>query len=102
MVVSFRCVSLMMNVMVKFGYVAQLAMFASTLSFVLADGNVAAAQRGASTWVLQKGQDISPPRRGRPALRVEGTELSGSTGCNNFTATLVQRPDQRVAISRLG
>ena len=55
----------------------------------------------ASTWVLQKGHDMPSPQPRKPTLRMQGDKLSGSTGCNNFTATVAGRADQRVAIEHV-
>ena len=41
------------------------------------------------TWSLEQGRGISaaePPNR--PSLKLDGQRLSGSTGCNSFTATI--------------
>ena len=87
--------------MFKFGYVALPAtVLLTSLAFLCSNATSAAAARGASAWVLQKGQDMPRPPR-RPTLRIQGSKLSGSTGCNNFTATLNQRPDKRVAITQV-
>jgi heat shock protein HslJ len=53
------------------------------------------------TWSLEQGRGISaaePPNR--PSLRLEGQRLSGSTGCNSFTAT-ISETGERVKIENL-
>src|SRR6516225_5264705 len=53
------------------------------------------------TWSLEQGRGIStaePPSR--PSLRVDGQRLSGSTGCNSFTAT-ISETGERVKIENL-
>ena len=52
----------------------------------------------AENWSLRKGHQFPAPARRKPRLRVDGQNLSGSTGCNSFTATLDQLPKGRVAI----
>src|SRR5205814_5079416 len=56
------------------------------------------AKRG---WVLDSGREIPSPQPSKPTLRIRGKQLSGSTGCNSFTATLSKRPDKRVAIEQV-
>jgi heat shock protein HslJ len=55
----------------------------------------------ATSWVLQQGRDIPrrPPRT--PKLHLDGKKLSGSTGCNSFTAAVVDKADQRIAIEQV-
>ena len=79
------------------------ALFAFIAVILLGCLDSAAAQpRGpeptATTWVLQRGRDIPkrPPRT--PKLHMDGKKLSGSTGCNSFTAALVEKADKRIAI----
>jgi heat shock protein HslJ len=53
------------------------------------------------TWSLEQGRGISgaePPNR--PSLKLEGQRLSGSTGCNSFTAT-ISETGERVKIENL-
>ena len=61
-----------------------------------ADGKSATA-----TWILQQGADISLDKSRKPEMRMEGRELTGSTGCNNFSATVSQRPNNRVTIGQI-
>jgi heat shock protein HslJ len=58
-------------------------------------------KKGATAWVLQKGRDIPSAPARKPTLRIEGDKLSGSTGCNNFTATVMKRDGTRVAIEQV-
>ena len=61
----------------------------------------ASSDSNAPNWVLQRGQHI-PSRPSRmPQLRMEGQKLSGSTGCNSFTATVSNKGDKRVAIEEV-
>ncbi len=81
---------------------AQLASLALTvLVFSLSGAATAPREAGASTWVLQKGRDIPSPQPRKPILRMQRDKLSGSTGCNNFTATVTRRADTRVAIEQV-
>jgi heat shock protein HslJ len=82
--------------------IAQLAVVA-LIALVLASSGATGAPRkgGASTWVLQKGRDIPSSRHRKPTLRMQGDKLSGSTGCNKFTATVTRRADKRVAIEQV-
>lgn len=74
----------------------------STLAWLLcAMPEGAARPAAASNWVLQKGRDIPRRTARRPMLRMHGANLSGSTGCNNFTATMTRRRGKRVAIERV-
>jgi len=52
----------------------------------------------AKPWVLQKGREIAAPRQRKPMLNMEGQQLSGSTGCNTFTAALREGAGNKVAI----
>lgn len=52
----------------------------------------------AKPWVLQKGREITAPRQRKPVLHIDGSRMSGSTGCNSFMATLKEGPDRKVAI----
>lgn len=52
----------------------------------------------AKPWVLQKGREIASSRQRKPVLQMEGARLSGSTGCNSFTAALKEGSDQKVSI----
>jgi heat shock protein HslJ len=61
-----------------------------------------AAERTLTKWVLERGHDIPSKLTHRPQLAMEGQKLSGSSGCNSFTATLIEKADKRVAIERVG
>ena len=53
------------------------------------------------TWSLEQGRGISAAESpNRPSLRLEGQRLSGSTGCNSFTAT-ISETGERVKIENL-
>jgi len=84
---------------------AQLAHFAQCARLLAALLSLLAAPVGAGqatqSWVLDRGREIPSPQPSRPTLRVQGQKLSGSTGCNSFTATLSERPDKRVAIEQV-
>ena len=79
--------------------IAPLVTFLSILPAVFS--TTANSQQAATTWVLQKGPSIPsrPPRT--PHLRMEGEKLSGSTGCNAFTAKVSERADKRVTIEQV-
>jgi heat shock protein HslJ len=58
----------------------------------------------AASWVLERGRDIPARLKRRPQLNMEGPKLSGSTGCNAFTAALIDKADKagkRVAIEQV-
>jgi heat shock protein HslJ len=55
----------------------------------------------ATSWVLVRGRDIPAGLRRTPRLRMEGAKLSGSTGCNAFTASVVDKGDKRVSIEEM-
>jgi heat shock protein HslJ len=81
---------------------AQLAALAFLLLAVTPDGAVSAPREsGASTWVLQRGRDIPSPQPRKPTLWMQGDRLAGSTGCNNFTASVTRRANKRVAIEQV-
>ena len=80
---------------------ATVVLLALPAGLCVVDTGPASAQPAATTWVLQKGQDI-PSRLARTTrLRMEGQKLSGSTGCNAFTATVSDKGDQRIAVERV-
>ena len=54
-----------------------------------------------TNWVLQRGQQIPSRTQRMPQLRMEQQKLSGSTGCNSFTATLSDKGDKRMAIEQV-
>jgi heat shock protein HslJ len=60
-----------------------------------------AQSQAEKTWSLEQGRGISAAEpASRPSLRVEGQHLSGSTGCNSFTAT-ISETGERVKIENL-
>ena len=71
--------------------------------FALSGGYAHGASRdgGVTSWVLRRGQDIPSPPGGIPKLRMEGQKLSGTTGCNSFTASVSNKGDKRVAIEEV-
>ena len=72
-------------------------MIGLTLAFETT-GAASAPREGAGAWQLQKGAGL-PSRKARtPTLSMQGEKVSGSTGCNTFTATLVRHADKRVTI----
>ncbi len=73
---------------------------------LLASANALAAEpKGpaakATSWVLERGRDIPPRLKRTPQLHMEGEKLSGSTGCNSFTAAVVDKADKRIAIEQV-
>lgn len=70
-----------------------LALGALVLSLATAPASAATS----TTWVLERGRDIPSPQPRRLTLRMHGQSLSGSTGCNTYTATL-ERAKGRVAV----
>jgi len=53
------------------------------------------------TWSLEQGRGISAAEpASRPSLKVDGQRLSGSTGCNSFTATIAET-GERIKIENL-
>jgi heat shock protein HslJ len=65
------------------------------------EGASAARQPTATSWTLKEGRDVPSPQPRKPELRMEGSKLSGMSGCNNFTATLSEEPEKRVAIKQV-
>jgi heat shock protein HslJ len=77
----------------------RLALFAPVAAVLLAgldaSANEPKAKAGAGTaWVLDHGRDIPARLKRRPHLAMDGAKLSGSTGCNNFSAALVDKADK--------
>ena len=87
--------------MVKSKYLAHLVVFLALPALLWSDAANAAREVAESSWVLKQGRDIPPPQSQKPELRMQGSKLSGSTGCNNFTATLSEEPNERVAIKQV-
>jgi len=61
--------------------------------------STAAAQTSERSWVLEKGQGITTLKNSPASLTLNDKQLSGSTGCNSFRATLSERAEKRVAIN---
>ena len=92
----------MMQGSIVMSSVRQSARLATLISILLAVLSTPAnTQQAATTWVLQKGQNIPSRPAHTPQLRVEGEKLTGSTGCNSFTAKVNQRVDKGVRIERV-
>jgi heat shock protein HslJ len=51
------------------------------------------------SWVLEKGQGFTTIKNSPASLKLNEKQLSGSTGCNTFRATLSQQAEKRVAIN---
>jgi heat shock protein HslJ len=82
--------------------VRQLAPLVTLLSVLPAVVSAPAhSQQPATTWVLQKAPSIPSSPSRTPQLRMEGEKMSGSTGCNAFTAKVSQRADKRVTIEQV-
>ena len=62
-------------------------------------GTTAAAQTSDRSWVLEKGQGFKTLKDSPASLTLNDKQLSGSTGCNTFRATLSERAEKRVAIN---
>src|SRR5262245_42240677 len=77
------------------------AMLLALLFGLCADPAAGSPQPAATTWVLQKGEGTPSRLAHRPRLRMQGENLSGSTGCNSFTATVSNKGDKRIAIERV-
>ena len=83
-------------------YRAYLAAFGlGLLVLAWSDEATAAREPAASSWVLKQGRDVPSPQPRKPELRMQGAKLSGTTGCNNFTATLSEETDKSVAIKQV-
>jgi heat shock protein HslJ len=59
----------------------------------------AAAWTSESSWVLENGHGVKSIKNSPASLLLNDKQISGSTGCNTFRATLSNRADKRVAIS---
>ena len=68
----------------------------SALAVAVSSAN---AQSAGSAWVLEKAQGVTTIEGSPASLILDDKQLSGSTGCNTFTATIADRPGKRVAIS---
>ena len=69
------------------------------LAALAAAASSARAQIPGNSWVLEKGQGVSTVKGSRASLTLDDKQMSGSTGCNTFRASIADRPDKRVAIS---
>jgi len=85
--------------MVEIGF-PRFALIAVTLLGCL-DAAAAEPNATSTSWVLERGRDIPSRLKRTPQLRMEGQKLSGSTGCNSFTAALVDKADKRIAIEQV-
>jgi heat shock protein HslJ len=63
--------------------------------------STAAAQTKESSWILEKGEAFTTIKNSPARLRLNDKQISGSTGCNVFRATLSERADKRVAIDNV-
>jgi heat shock protein HslJ len=70
-------------------------------TFGLNDARSAEGEGVPATWTLQAGHDIPSQLTKRPFLEMDGQKISGSTGCNTFTAVLSERPDNHIAIEQV-
>src|SRR5262245_3485888 len=61
--------------------------------------STAAAQTGERSWVLEKGQGFKTLKDSPASLILNDKQMSGSTGCNTFRATLSERAEKRVTIN---
>ena len=61
--------------------------------------STAAAQTSDRSWMLEKGQGFKSLKDSPASLTLNDKQLSGSTGCNTFRATLSERAEKRVAIN---
>jgi heat shock protein HslJ len=61
--------------------------------------STAAAQTSERSWVLEKGQGFTTIKNSPASLTLNDKQISGSTGCNTFRATVSERAEKRVAIS---
>src|SRR3979409_1674361 len=69
------------------------------LAAMAAAASSSSAQTAGNSWVLEKGQGVSTATDSPASLTLDDKQMSGSTGCNTFRATIADRPDKRVAIS---
>jgi heat shock protein HslJ len=77
------------------------ALLLVSLAVLCCDVKSAAAVKSTGTWYLQTGRGIASSQRPRPTLSMDAHKLSGSTGCNSFTATVSDRPEKKVAIEQV-
>lgn len=69
------------------------------LSTLVAAAPSANAQTTGNSWVLEKAQGVTTIKGSLASLTLDDKKMSGSTGCNTFTATIADRLERRVAIS---
>jgi heat shock protein HslJ len=97
------------SAMVPFGsHMTKFTRFARTASVAVAllscaamEAESADGKSATATWILQQGVDISLDNSRKPEMRMDAKELTGSTGCNKFSATVSERPNNRVAIGQI-
>jgi heat shock protein HslJ len=77
------------------------ALLAVAFAYLSCDVMQAKAQTTPGSWVLQKGRGVQFPLARRPELQMQEQQLSGSTGCNAFTAKVSERAEKRIAIELL-
>jgi heat shock protein HslJ len=58
-----------------------------------------AAALSERSWVLEKGQGYTTVESSPVSLNLNDKQLSGSTGCNTFRATLSQQAEKRIVIN---
>jgi heat shock protein HslJ len=86
--------------MMKLARSSQVAVTAVVL-LAFASMKAESADGESATWILQQGADISLHNARKPELRMEAQKLTGSTGCNSFSATVSERSNKRVAIEEI-
>lgn len=77
----------------------QTALLTLVLLALLNSGARAQVGPEAPAWQLKRGKGVSATQTSMPELTIQGEVLSGSTGCNSFTATLSRRAGGHVAIA---
>jgi Heat shock protein len=83
-------------------HAVQLALCSTALlACLVTDAKCAPRKAMGGTWVLQEGLEIPAARLRNPTLQVRGSNLSGSTGCNNFTAVVKGLGSKRVEIQQV-
>jgi heat shock protein HslJ len=71
------------------------------LACLVTDAKSAPRKATGGSWVFQEGFEIPAVRLRDPTLQVRGSNLSGSTGCNNFTAVVKRLGSKRVEIQQV-
>jgi heat shock protein HslJ len=77
------------------------ALLAVAFACLACDVASAGAEPAPGRWVLQKGRGVQFPLPHKPELQLQDQQLSGTTGCNAFTAKISEGPEQRIAIALL-